>query len=49
METIKALEYVMGIYGLSLAVTLFVWLVIVAIRWVSRERGSPSHTTSKLR
>ena len=34
-----ALEYVMGVYGLSIAVTLLVWLVIVAIRWVSRERA----------
>ena len=32
-----ALEYVMGVYGLSIAVTLLVWLVIVAIRWVSSE------------
>jgi len=34
----KALEYVMGIYALSIVVTLMVWLVIVAIRWLSRER-----------
>ncbi len=27
METINALIYVMGIYGLSLLVTLFVWVV----------------------
>jgi hypothetical protein len=47
METIKALEYVMGIYGLSVAVTLLVWLVIVAIRWLSRERVSPSRASSK--
>lgn len=38
METIRALEYVLGIYGLSVTVTLVVWLVIVAIRWISRER-----------
>jgi hypothetical protein len=36
---VDALEYVLGIYGLSTAVTLLVWLVIVAIRWVSGDRG----------
>ena len=38
METIHALIYAMGIYALSLLVTLFVWAVIVAIRWISGER-----------
>jgi hypothetical protein len=37
MITLRAFEYVMGIYGLSFVVTLFVWLVIVAIRWASRD------------
>ena len=46
MESVQALEYVMGIYGLSVVVTLFVWLVIVAIRWASSERlaSRPSNT-----
>jgi hypothetical protein len=35
---LKAFEYVMGIYGVSILVTLMVWLVIVVIRWLSRER-----------
>jgi hypothetical protein len=34
----EALEYVMGIYALSIAVTLMVWVATVAIRWVSSER-----------
>ncbi|HZD39829.1 MAG TPA: hypothetical protein VE131_03850 [Terriglobales bacterium] len=46
METLKALEFVMGIYALGLAVTFFVWLVIIAIRWISRERARPAHTGS---
>lgn len=45
MESLKALEYAMGVYGLSLFVTLFVWLVILVIRWASSEstpsRGKP--------
>jgi hypothetical protein len=35
-----AFEYVMGIYGLSILVTLVVWLVIVAIRWLSSESAT---------
>lgn len=35
---LNAFEYVMGIYGVSVLVTLMVWLVIVAIRWLSGER-----------
>jgi len=38
MESLGAFEYAMGVYGVSLVVTLVVWLVIVAIRWVSRDR-----------
>ncbi len=38
METMNAFIYAMGIYGLSLLVTLGVWVVIVAIRWISSER-----------
>jgi hypothetical protein len=34
----QAFEYVMGVYALSIVVTLMVWLVIVAIRWLSSER-----------
>ena len=40
MATLHAFEYAMGIYGLSIVVTLFVWAVIVAIRWASSDRGS---------
>ncbi|HUK39860.1 MAG TPA: hypothetical protein VLX11_02410 [Candidatus Acidoferrales bacterium] len=49
MESIYALEYVMGIYGLSFLVTLFVWFVIVVIRWASSESpGSrPPQTPSR--
>jgi hypothetical protein len=39
MESLSAFEYAIGVYGVSLVVTLLVWLVIVAIRWVSSERG----------
>jgi len=49
MEIIRALEYVMGIYGLSLLVTLFVWVVIVTIRWASSERVSSHPTNTKAR
>ena len=37
-----AFEYVMGIYGVSIMVTVVVWLVIVAIRWLSGERSRPA-------
>jgi hypothetical protein len=37
MESLHALIYALGIYGLSLLVTLFVWLVIVGIRRLSAE------------
>jgi len=39
MESMNAFEFAMGVYGVSLVVTLLVWLVIVAIRWVSKERA----------
>ena len=35
---LNAFEYVTGIYGVSILVTLMVWLVIVAIRWLSGEQ-----------
>jgi hypothetical protein len=44
MVVMDALIYATGIYGLSLLVTLLVWLVIVAIRWVSRERVEAKST-----
>lgn len=44
-----AFEYAMGIYAVSLSVTLMVWLVIVAIRWFSRERNSSPTATVKSR
>lgn len=43
---INALEYALGIYGLSIAVTLMVWLVILAIRWASSEARDLKHTRS---
>jgi hypothetical protein len=46
-DMVDALEYVLGIYGLSTAVTLLVWLVIVAIRWVSGDRPH-AQTPAKL-
>jgi len=39
MESMNAFEFAMGVYGVSLVVTLLVWQVIVAIRWVSKERA----------
>ncbi|HEX9264296.1 MAG TPA: hypothetical protein VF977_08000 [Candidatus Binatia bacterium] len=39
---LNAFEYVMGIYGVSILVTLMVWLVIVAIRWLSGDRLDPT-------
>jgi len=44
----NALEYALGIYGLSFAVTMLVWLVIVTIRWVSNEVPQPKHIGAKL-
>jgi hypothetical protein len=44
----NALEYALGIYALSLAVTLVVWLLIVAIRWVSSERPQSKAVATKL-
>jgi len=44
-----AFEYAMGIYAVSLVVTLMVWLVIVAIRWFSRERNPPPTAAGKAR
>jgi hypothetical protein len=32
-----ALIYAMGIYGLTFAITLLVWIVILAIRWASGD------------
>jgi hypothetical protein len=45
---LNALEYVLGIYGVSLAVTMLVWFVIVAIRWISSERPYSKTTGAKL-
>jgi hypothetical protein len=33
-----AFEYAMGIYAVSIGVTFVVWLVIVLIRWFSRDK-----------
>ncbi len=45
---LNALEYALGIYLLSLAVTLVVWLLIVAIRWISSERPQAKAVAAKL-
>jgi len=42
MRIFISLEYVMGIYGLTLLVTLFVVVVILGIRLASKERIKPS-------
>ncbi len=47
MKIINALTYAMGIYGLALLVTLFVWVVIVGIRWISGERIGSNPPTMK--
>ena len=47
MKTIHALIYAMGIYGLTLLVTLFVWVVIVGIRRISGERTGSKPPTMK--
>jgi hypothetical protein len=47
LEAIEALVYVMGIYALTLGVTLLVCLVIVAIRWAIADRSQPATTGSK--
>ncbi len=44
----NALEYALGIYGVSFAVTMVVWLLIVAIRWISSERAQPKAGGAKL-
>jgi len=43
---LDALEYALGIYVLTAAVTLLVCVVIVAIRWVSGDRKH-AKTTAK--
>ena len=45
---LNALEYALGIYTLSFAVTLVVWLLIVTIRWVSSERPKAKAVAAKL-
>ncbi len=45
---LNALEYALGIYALSFAVTMGVWLLIVAIRWISSERPRPKAVAVKL-
>jgi hypothetical protein len=45
---LNALEYALGIYALSLAVTMVVWLIIVAIRRISSERPQPKAVAAKL-
>ena len=45
---LKALEYVLGIYGVSLAVTLVVWLVIVALRWISSDHRDQKRNPAQL-
>ncbi|MGE5218581.1 MAG: hypothetical protein ACM3SP_16425 [Chloroflexota bacterium] len=42
-----ALEYALGIYAISLVVTLLVCLVIVAIRWFSGDKKPPVTASGK--
>lgn len=37
-----SLIYAMGIYALTAAITLLVWIVIVAIRWASGDSPKKS-------
>lgn len=45
---LNALEYSLGIYTLSLVITMIVWLLIVTIRWVSSERPNAERAAAKL-
>jgi hypothetical protein len=45
---LNALEYALGIYTLSLVITMIVWLLIVTIRWVSSERPKAKAVAAKL-
>jgi hypothetical protein len=42
---LNALEYALGIYALTLVITMIVFVLIIAIRWLSSER-SPAKTTA---
>ncbi len=39
METMNAFEFAMAVYGISVLVTLLVWLVIIAIRRIAHGRA----------
>jgi hypothetical protein len=45
---LDALEYALGIYGVSFIVTMLVWLVIIAIRWLSGDRRHAKTTAAKV-
>jgi hypothetical protein len=47
-DMIDALEYALGIYGVSFIVTMLVWLVILAIRWLSGDRRHAKTTAAKV-
>ena len=45
---LNSLEFALGIYAVSLAVTMVVWLVIVAIRWLSSDRTPAKAVVAKV-
>ena len=45
---LNALEYALGIYTLSLIITMIVWLLIVTIRWISSEPPKTKAVAAKL-
>ena len=45
---LDALAYALEIYAVTIAVAMLVWLVIVAIRWMSRDRVKPGTGAAKL-
>jgi hypothetical protein len=48
METFNAFKYVLEIYGLTFLVTLFVVVVILGIRWASKDRIKSSTASIEL-
>lgn len=48
METFNALKYALEIYGLTFLVTLFVVVVILGIRWASKDRIKSSKASIEL-
>ena len=48
MGTFNALKFVLEIYGLTFLVTLFVVVVILGIRWASKDRIKSSTVSIEL-